>query len=409
MSPRRALAALAAVALTTTAAACNSGRDDVATDDETTLPPSIEAPPTTTAPATAAPTTEASATTVAPTTVATTVATTAARLATTTAASTTTTAAPTTTLPAPTTTLPATTTTIPAPARMPLTGVPLGFGQTPPDRSALVVKIDNVDEGRNQTGLNLADVVFEEVVEGQATRFAAVFHSQGANPVGPIRSGRTQDIDLLSGLNSPIFVWSGGNGNVTRAIEDSDFVSMSHVGAATRLFYRSSDRPKPHNLYSNTDPFWQQLGWSIGRPVPLFTYLPPGQAMPGAPAGRLDVQMGKNPVRWEYDPASGLYLRSQNGRAHELAEGRASADNVVVLLCNYRPSVADARSPEAVTVGNGLAYVLSDGMVQIGGWSRADNRAPINLVTADGSPMPLAPGRTWVELADTANHATTTG
>src|SRR5215216_6527619 len=79
----------------------------------------------------------------------------------------------------------------------PLTGLPIdGTLVTYTPRPAMVVKIDNVD-AEPQTGLNQADIVFEEIVEGRATRFAAVFNSQDHNPVGPIRSARTQDVDLL--------------------------------------------------------------------------------------------------------------------------------------------------------------------------------------------------------------------
>ena len=104
----------------------------------------------------------------------------------------------------------ATTTTIPV-VRSPLTGAQAP-DETLINRPAMVVKIDNHPKARPQWGLNQADIVFEENVE-QLTRFAAVFQSQGSDPVGPIRSGRLQDIDLLASLNSPLFVWIGGCGS----------------------------------------------------------------------------------------------------------------------------------------------------------------------------------------------------
>ncbi len=116
-------------------------------------------------------------------------------------------------------------TTIPPVPVYPLTGLPVTDAAAAA-RPAMVVKIDNNKRARPQSGLNEADIVFEEIVEAQ-TRFAAVFHSQGSDPVGPIRSGRTQDIDLLGSLNQPLFVWSGGNPSVTKAIEASDFVDLS--------------------------------------------------------------------------------------------------------------------------------------------------------------------------------------
>ena len=309
----------------------------------------------------------------------------------------------------PATTAAPTTTTVPEVARVPLTGRPLAAGEPAPDRSAMVVKIDNVGAARPQTGLNQADVVFEEVVEGRATRFAAVFHSQGSNPVGPIRSGRTQDVDLLSGLNQPIFVWSGGNPGVERVIGESGFHSLNATGRPPATGFFRTDRPRPHNLFANTDPFWNQLTWAISRPSPMFEYVEPGAAVAGDPRSWLQVQVGTNPVRWDYDAASDTYRRSQSGRPHQLIDGQANADNVVVLITNYRPSSVDARSPEAVTVGNGIAFVMSDGKLQTGVWERADKTSPITLRTPEGAPILLAPGRTWVELADTVDHNTQSG
>ncbi|MFM8451505.1 MAG: DUF3048 domain-containing protein, partial [Acidimicrobiaceae bacterium] len=117
-----------------------------------------------------------------------------------------------------------TTTTIPI-VRAPLTGAQAP-DETVIGRPAMVVKIDNHPKARPQWGLNQADIVFEENVE-QLTRFAAVFQSQGSDPVGPIRSGRLQDIDLLASLNAPLFVWSGGNSKVTSEIRKSTMIDLS--------------------------------------------------------------------------------------------------------------------------------------------------------------------------------------
>ncbi|NDH45058.1 MAG: DUF3048 domain-containing protein, partial [Actinobacteria bacterium] len=103
--------------------------------------------------------------------------------------------APETTVGEPTTT----TTTLP-PILAPLTGLPVGAEVM---RPALVVKIDNHPKARPQWGLNQADIVFEENVE-MLTRFAAVFHTNDSDPVGPIRSGRKQDVDLLESFNAPL-------------------------------------------------------------------------------------------------------------------------------------------------------------------------------------------------------------
>jgi hypothetical protein len=112
--------------------------------------------------------------------------------------------------------------------------------------------------------------------------------------------------------------------------------------------------------------------------------------------------MDANSVRWDYDPAFGGYLRTTDGRAHNdgLSGQRVSTTNVVILETPYRPSFADANSPEAVTTGGGRAWVVSGGVVREGSWLRNTRTDGYALFDAAGAPIPLLPGRTWVELAD---------
>jgi hypothetical protein len=298
-------------------------------------------------------------------------------------------------------TVPATSTTVPQGPVYPLTGLPV-TDPTTAARPALVVKIDNNAAARPQSGLNEADIVFEEIVEVQ-TRFAAVFHSQGADPVGPIRSGRTQDIDLLGSFNQPLFTWSGGNKNVTRAIEDSDLVSLSaqknsaYVGGG---FFRSNDRASPHNLYAQTSQLWTLAPEGAGPPPQQFEYRAIGEAAEGDPAVGVDGDMDGLNVSWTLDPATGLYGRTTSGVPHEDAlSGPITTDNVIVMTVVYRPSPADARSPEAQTIGSGDVMVFTGGTVVRGTWTRADRFSPIVLTDGSGAPILLTPGRTFIELA----------
>ena len=266
-------------------------------------------------------------------------------------------------------------------------------------RPALVVKIDNVD-AEPQSGLNQADIVFEEIVEGQATRFAAVFNSMEANPVGPIRSGRTQDVNLLLSLNDPAIVYSGANEAVNNALQGAGFELL---GEGTPGFFRRDDRPAPHNLYANLAALWPQLA-SSGNAVPAFDYVAPGQEVAGTPVTFAEMMVGSYNVRWDWDAVQGLFLRSQLGSPHELTDGQASADSVVVLVLDYGTSPAGG-GPEANTLGTGAAVVYSDGRKIEGTWSRDNPTDPFTL-EANGQPILLAPGRTWVELVDEQHNLT---
>jgi hypothetical protein len=266
-------------------------------------------------------------------------------------------------------------------------------------RPALVVKIDNVD-AEPQSGLNQADVVFEEIVEGRATRFAAVFNSTDSDPVGPIRSGRTQDVNLLLSLNDPAIAYSGANAEVNNALQAAGFELL---GEGTPGFFRRDDLPAPHNLYANLSELWRQLV-SSGDAVPIFDYVEPGVDVAGAPVTFAEMTVGDYPVRWDWDAGRDVFLRSQLGSPHELTDGQASADNVVVLVLAYGTSPAGG-GPEAQTLGTGRAVVYSDGRKVEGTWSRQNPTDPFSL-EASGQPILLDPGRTWVELVDDANNLT---
>jgi hypothetical protein len=372
--PRRRV--LAGCVLTALAglAACSGGEDTAATTLAAPAPTTRAAGTTTT---TAAPTTTKPSTTV-PT-------------------STTTTSSPATTTTSSTSTT--TTTTIPPVPRQPLTGVPLASEADILPRPALVVKIDNASPARNRhNGLAVADIVFEEIVEGDITRFAAVFHSRDSDPVGPIRSGRSQDVDLLTALNRPLFAWSGGNPTVERAIANSTFVDLNPDH--TPAYYRGPGSA-PHNLYSGTPRLWQEVPFGHpGPPAQQFAYLDDGETFTGDPVAGVDARVGGLDVSWDWSAENAAFMRSQAGRPHlDQQHGPIGAANVILMVVEYFPDPAETRSPMALTLGNGPAYIFSDGKVIEARWGRYEPDQPIRLqATGTGEVIPINPGNTWVEL-----------
>jgi hypothetical protein len=307
----------------------------------------------------------------------------------------------TTTAPA-TTAITTTTTATTAPevvevVRMPLTGTPLDEEAQIPQRPALAVKLDNHPRARPQAGLNEADVVFEENVES-LTRFAAVFHSQDSDPVGPIRSGRSQDVGILSGLNNPLFAWSGGNAGVRQLIRNSDLVDLD-AGFTPGYYRRSGRGGSPHNLYSSTEALWANTPENWKLPPRIFTYLDVDEAPEGEIANLIRVPMDGVRVRWEFDENTNTYLRFQNDGRHDTETGQVSTDNVIVMAVTYQSSSIDRSSPEAQLVGSGPVAVFSRGLVRTGTWERESINDVYAFVADDGEPIGLIAGRSFVLLA----------
>ena len=292
-----------------------------------------------------------------------------------------------------------TTTTLP-PILAPLTGLPV---DAPITRPALVVKIDNHPKARPQWGLNQADIVYEENVE-MLTRFAAVFHTNDSDPVGPIRSGRKQDVDLLESLNAPLFAWSGGNAEVTKLIRASTMIDLSHSAADKAGGYRrEGSRSAPHNLLADTSKLWTLAPEGAQPPPAQFEYRAATEEIPATAreTGGVKLTMDGVKVLWEWSTEFSRFLRSQDDRPHvDIDDVRVNSANVVVLFVNYSKS---GISPVARTIGSGEAWVFTAGKLFQGTWERADAAKPFTLKDTAGSVIRLTPGNTWVELTRIGN------
>ncbi|MGH9133427.1 MAG: DUF3048 C-terminal domain-containing protein, partial [Ilumatobacteraceae bacterium] len=229
-----------------------------------------------------------------------------------------------------------------------------------------------------------------------------------ADPVGPIRSGRSQDVDMLGPLNGPVFAWSGGNARVRDLIRSSDFIDLD-AGYTPGYYRRSGRGGAPHNLYSSTAALWANVPpEEMVATTPVFSYLRPEEKFSGRPATVIDVPMDGIRVRWEWDAEAEVYRRFQNDNPHETEDsGQVIADNIVVMGLEYHRSAADRNSPEAQTLGSGPVYVFAEGMLRVGVWIHLDRLDPYGLVAADDSIIDLPPGRTFVELAYNAENFVT--
>lgn len=280
----------------------------------------------------------------------------------------------------------------------PLTGV-LVDG---PLRPALMVKIDNVEAARPQSGLGAADVVVESMVEGGLTRLAAIYSATDPGTVGPIRSVRLTDLRVAALLGRPAMAFSGGAEPVLAEAQDAaDAGTVVLVSADTDpdAFSRDDDRPRPHNLYAEAEDLWAAAP-DAEAPAPLFAF---GDAAgPAIETSGFEVVFPSVRVGYRWDGDRRAWIRSQDGTPVLLAEtGDAlGVENVVVLRVEYGASPHDERSPVADLSAGGDAWVFRDGAMTACRWSTSTSAIPrIDLRAADGSVCAITPGHTWVELA----------
>jgi hypothetical protein len=271
-------------------------------------------------------------------------------------------------------------------------------------RPALVIKIDNTAPARPQAGLAEADLVFEEKVEGPFSRFAAVFHARQPSEVGPVRSGRTTDIAIVSSLNRPLYAYSGANPRTEAQLASAPLINVGY-NAVPDAYERRRGRTAPYNLWTFPDRLRERTPPDAGPPVPAFTFgeaPPPAEAVPGASAS-YDFGASGTHVIFSWDAAAAGWARTQDGTPHVDDAGAVlTPANVVLQIVEYadtgdRDSVGTP-VPEAQLVGQGLAWVLTNGMAIKALWTRPDVTKPTQYLLAGGASVVFAPGQTWVAL-----------
>ncbi len=235
----------------------------------------------------------------------------------------------------------------------PLTGLPDPTGAAQ-HRPVLSVKVENTPEARPQAGLEAADVVWDEVVEGQITRLLAMFQSTSTATVGPIRSVRLTD-PLIVWPVGGIFAFSGGARYALNAIEDAPVTLVDENKAGPAMF-RDRTRAAPHNLFGKPDALWA-IGGTPVPPPPLFSYLGQGKTPLGTPTAAVSIGYhGAYAVTYTWDAPSGTWLRSTAGRPFVARSGaRIAPANVVVLPVTYQGGLGQIGA-EAQLVGPGAGH-----------------------------------------------------
>ena len=268
-----------------------------------------------------------------------------------------------------------------------------------PDHPLLAVKIDNTTEAHPQVGVLAADVVYVEEVEGGVTRLIALYSSQFPTKLGPVRSARITDVDLLPQFGRLAFAYSGAQRRMLPVLAKAPFYLISH-DASNKGYIRDHSRPAPYNvigfpavmmtrapLAAKPNP----VGWTFGPP--MAGGVATSHVRATWPGARLDLS-------W----SGGRWLAAMDGRPDAAAEGGVlGGTTVIVQYVTIKPSpyydVNHANTPMSVTTGTGQGLILRDGKAYPATWWRPSVSAPTHYYVG-GKPAVLAAGQVWILLVD---------
>jgi Protein of unknown function (DUF3048) N-terminal domain/Protein of unknown function (DUF3048) C-terminal domain len=281
------------------------------------------------------------------------------------------------------------------PLLSPFTGEPV-----PSLNRVLAVKIDNIVNARPQTGLTHADIVYVLPVEGGLSRFLAVFSSHYPPVIGPVRSAREDDLELLRQFGRPAFAYSGATATLLPYIQRTARIVNLYSGT-TRGYYRDTSRVAPYNLYAHTRQLLARAqGASKARDIG-FRFGPPppgGRATRSAP-----VSYPAASFRFTWSANKGRWLVAMDGTPAKTTDGgRLAPATVAIQYTTVRTSrflEYGKPPPYAESAGSGTALVLRDGKAWTTHWSRPNANAGTTFTTASGRRMTFTPGQVWVVLA----------
>jgi len=301
---------------------------------------------------------------------------------------------------------PVTPTTTPAatPTATPAGPNPLTGEGTAPKGPVIAVKVDDTVPGRPSLGLDKADVIYIEEVEGGLTRMVAVFASAKPN-VRAVRSIRSSDPELLGQYGRIIVVASGGGRKALQVLDGSTLHSVINDRGQVG-FFRDHSRPAPYNLVSDLVKVGAAIKGAAGVRSVGFTWAANDPRLSSAKrAPAVNTRVGSTRVSFVWDAVLARYVRTVDGRRILAGSGAPVAKpNVLVQFCQVTPDLTDHdvnKNPTMFTrsVGSGRVVLFRNGRRIEGTWSRPSISDPTTFTDVAGKPLLFAPGGTFVALA----------
>lgn len=280
-------------------------------------------------------------------------------------------------------------------------------GRVGTDGPVLVVKIDDTTQAHPQIGLDKADLVYIEEVEGGLTRLAAVFSSQIPTHIGPVRSARISDIDLLSQYGHVAFAYSGAQTKMLPVIAAANLENLGAQRETETIYPRDMARFAPVNLILRADLLMSKLG---DQKISIATSKKMGWTFGPVPAGgepilSVKLKWPANTYSATWSPTESRWLLVHSNSPDLAADGgQLGPTTLVIQTVSITPSQFHDKfggvTPFSATIGTGTGYVLRNGLAFKAIWNRPDATSGTTWTMPDGTPIPFAGGQIWVAMTD---------
>ena len=275
------------------------------------------------------------------------------------------------------------------------------------DGQVLAVKIDDTNAAHPQIGLEEAEVVYIEQVEGGLTRLAAIFSTVIPQRVGPVRSARISDIDILSQYGRVAFAYSGAQKKLLPVIAAANLQDLGAQRQSPTIYSTDPNRNQPFAMVLRADLLMQKIkekelsvdsAKSVGF---VFGELQEG----GTPIQKVEVKWPAAMYSAEWSKEESRWLLSHNEKLNRAESGVVLGPTTFVIqMVKISPSEYGDKfggvTPLSETVGTGKAYVLRNGERFVTVWNRPTAESGTTFSFSDGTIMNFDRGQVWVALTD---------
>ena len=269
----------------------------------------------------------------------------------------------------------------------------------------IAVILENHFEARPVSGLESASLVYEMVVEGDITRFLAIFDPQvKAKKIGPVRSVRPFLVELAEDWGAVLF-HAGGSDDAMYKLTYSDIDNVNEISADGIYFWRDTSRSRPHNLYTSIDLIKRAIQAKEFDPIADFSpwLFKDDESQESrqqtASSTEIIVDFLGNPlyqVAYQYNPKANDYTRYLNGQVHKTDQGIILKTRNIIVQ-HVKSKILDDYGRRQINLGgHGLAEVYQDGKEIFGRWQRVDKRT--RFYDLAGKEIEFNRGVIWVEL-----------
>ena len=276
-------------------------------------------------------------------------------------------------------------------------------GKEAVDGPIVVVKIDDTPPAHPQIGIDKADLVYIEQVEGGLVRLAAIFSTEIPEAIGPVRSARISDIDLLAQFGKVAFFYSGAQSKFLPVIKAANLHDIGAEHESPKLYTRDNSRTAPYDMVLSGTEIKKRIAdldvakasniaWSFGK------------------VSNKGEAIASVKVRWPASNYSAIWNGkgwdlSQNGKADVTSDGVQLSpatfiiQKVVITDSEYKDKLGGV-TPFSATIGEGSGWVLRDGIAIKAIWNRPDASSGTTWSDTEGNEIKFARGQIWIALTD---------